>query len=439
MVPMKTALLNFAKSFLSNLRTTIFALVLAVVIWFAVSFQLFPNVPQTIEVPIDARLSDYMLDSNLELAEEFHETAEVSIEGKRYDIAGLSPDDFLVYLDFSQVREAEEYEIPVAIESKGEKNFNIISKNITKPVQIIQTAEKTLWIKSDVREVEVLDGLNIDYANITLNLQTVTIWGEKSLIDMVHSAQVVAVSQETVSVTTELTGILVLLDKEDNKISDEGIHVEDRAFYVNIPIFKHETLPLKVNIDAPNNFNIKSLEDKMKITPENITIAEKLTGDLPNPTINKETGWELGSILLRDITLGNLKDGLDIQIRLFNTDRYTNMTGIESAVLNFSDMAEYSETQFYVPVSKFKPVNIPVGYEVLRTITQEIPVKVVGPTEVLQSMTAGDINGTIDLRGMTDISAGVRLVGVEFTVAGTNVLSWVVDTYSVEVEIAETR
>jgi len=430
---MKTALLNFAKSFLANLKTILFAFVLAVIIWIAISFQIFPNVPRTIPVPVSAQLPQHMLDSNLKLDEEFEESLDVLIEGKRFDISKVDASDFYVYLDFSAVRNPGTYAVPIEIEKRSDSNFAITSRNLTRTLKVIQTDEKVMPITADAQDVVAGDGTIIDYANIRVNVEEIKIWGEKSLVDSVKSVQVSAVSDKPILFTTFLRGELVLLDKDGNRVTDEEIYIDDRSFLVYLPVFKQKTLPLQVGIDVPGNFALDSLRGRMSIEPKEVTISELLEEAYPNPFIEEQDQLGLGTIALRNITLSNLQNGFDIPITMPNS-RCRNMSIIDRAKLTFTNIGDYREREFNISSANFT-VHTPQGYSV-NYITRQVSVKVVGPyTDFLRGMVASDITGTIDLRGISENSSGRMTVKVDFTIAGDRVLAWVVDEYEIEIDV----
>jgi YbbR domain-containing protein len=435
---MKIALLNFSNSLLSNIKSILFALVLSVIIWLAISFQIFPNVPQTIPlVPISAELTAYMQDSSLELTGEFSETIDVSIEGKRYDMAGLTADDFYAYLDLSDVREPGEYEVDVVVQAREgrEQNFVITNNSEVKSVRVIQTANKTLLIIPDIEHVEIAKGMSVDKEKVTVNPETVTIHGEKSLIDTVYSARVSAVvlTDEPLSTTADLPVNLTLYDKDDqpvevNNENDEAmINIEDRAFTVTIPVFKHKILPLDVEIrNIPANFRQSSLLDKMRIEPKELAIAS------PDSSIDKYERWDLGTISLGDITLRDLRDGIQIPIVL--PEGYMNMSDEEYATIVFDDIEAYGEMSFTVPSSNFTTINIPPGFRVSDYLNRQV--SVVGPSRVIGSMSANDIRGEISLAGIPDVSEGRMSISVRFTIAGSSTRAWVIDK-RIDIEIAE--
>jgi len=430
----KNALIKIAGFLVSNWKSILFALVVAVTIWLAISFQLFPDVLRTIDnVPISAEPSQFMHDSDLELAEEFIETVNVLVEGRRREIAGLTAENFYVYLDFSNVRTPGEHEVPVVIRvrerpGRTEPRFQITNEPETKQVSVIQTAERTLAITPYLMDVRVLPGMTIDEVNIVVYPPTVTISGEKDLIDLVYSARVEVSSDETLLSAADLPGELVLLDSAGQPIENEEgkINVEDRAFTVTIPVFMHRELPLDVEIiNFPDNFDRDSLYGRITFEPAELTISS------PDASIANHNSWTLGTISLNSITLECLSSGIPIQVTM--PEGYENMSGIDVVMLEFNDVEDYDSATFQVPLTSFHTINVPAEYS-YSYITRQISVTVVGPSDVIQSMTVADIQGTINLAG-TDISPGPRPVGVSFTIAGTDVAAWVVGEHRINIEI----
>ena len=428
---MKNALLNFLKSFLSNLKNIIFALVLAIIVWLAVSFRMFPDITRTIAVPLSLETTEYMQDINLELVEKVDEIINVSIEGKRNEIAGLTEEDFEAYLDFSTVRAPGVYDVAVVIRSLADENTAYLkagSNNVKRTVTIIQRAEKTIRTTPYLEDVTVGGGLSIEYADISVNPESVIISGEKSLIDAVYDVRINVSSVQPLSSTVTLEGEPVFLDSKGEILSSEGIYIEDRAFTVTIPISKRKTLPLEVTIiNAPENFDLDLLYSKISIEPAELTIAS------PDESIDNLDVWNLGTISLDDITFGNLESGLPVQITL--PDGYSNVSGNNVATLHF-DSGGYGVVEFNIPRSNFNHVNLPAGYSV-EYVTRMIPVKVVGPSSIIHSMSPSDINGTINFAGIADISSGERSIGVKFAVAGTDVSAWVVGEDKIDIIISQ--
>lgn len=428
---MKKIAIDFIKSVAANLKTIFFALLLSVITWFAVSFQLFPMISQRVDVTVVATPTAYMLDDHLELASGgYTDTVNVEIEGKRYDIGGLDGDDFDAYLDLSDVKKPGEYYAKVIVQPRNGVKCRVLDENIpARKIKVIQTSELMLAIIPKA-EVSASEGMHIDYDNLEVTPKTVTVSGEKSLIDSIEKAVVTAVSAEELSATANLSGSVAFYGKNGSVIDVSDINVEDRAFAVTVPVFKQKSLPLEISfINVPHNFNLNSLTERMRITPGELTVST------PDSSIDNYDRINIGTVSLNELTLKNLQEGFSKTIEL--PDGYSNITGNKAATLTFDDVDKYGFVAFELSGGNFVTANVPAGYEV-KPLTKHLTVKVVGPSSFIKSMTSEDISVTVSLAGITDITEGVRTVGVKFVIAGANVEAWVIDEYKISIEIVKT-
>jgi YbbR domain-containing protein len=427
---LKKVILNFLKIPATNLKTIIFAFVLSIIIWFAISFQLFPDVIRNIDMPVTAHPSDYddMTENSLELSEEFSGMVTARIQGKRYDIGGLRAEDFTAFLDLSSVKDAGEHTVNVVIKpvTDGIK-CDVLSDNITKNIKVIQTAEVTLDVVPSAEGIEAVEGMRIDYDNLDVTPKTVKISGEKSLVDLVTRAEVRAVYGDVLTVTAEdLRGELILYGKNGVKLNTDDIYIENSSFHVTVPVFKLRTVPVKVLIDAPSNFNLDSLYDRMSVDPEELTISS------PDSSIdNFENIIELS---LNELTLNDLQAGCSVEFEIPQT--YTNLTGKNYALLTFDDVDYYGSMFFEVSAENFNARNTPQGYEV-KYITQQISVNVVGPSSFIHSLSSADFRATVDLLGID--SEGTRTIGANFRLALADAEAWVVGEYKINIDIIKTE
>ena len=425
---MRNAFLNFGKSFLTDLKTILLALVIAVTSWFAISFQLFPTLEKEIIVPISTEPTAIMRDMSLELAEDFDQTLQVTVLGKRVDVGRLDADSFRVYLDFTPVTSAGNYDLDVVVKPIEENKYDIVTPPTKQTVRIIQTDEKNMSISAAVDGVAVVEGMTIDDENVAITPARVLVWGEKSLIDSIYSAQVIPINDGTpISSNTVFQGELALYDRTGNLIDSEDLHIEERLFSVIIPVSKRKTIPLDVDfINVPNNFD-RSLLETRRVYPSDLVMAS------PDDSIDNIDIWSLGAISLSDITLNDVRNGMNIDITL--PVGYKNVSGETRARLDF-DVEGYGEMAFRVPRTNFTPINHPSNFDI-DFVTRQINVRVVGPSDVIRSMTADDIRGTINFAGISDIALGERSIGIKFNVAGQDVRAWVIGEYKIDIRIVE--
>ena len=69
---MKEWLKSFFQNFVKNLKTIIFALVIAVIVWFAISMQIFPDVTTHIsDIPVEVKATEYMTENALSVTNSY--------------------------------------------------------------------------------------------------------------------------------------------------------------------------------------------------------------------------------------------------------------------------------------------------------------------------------------------------------------------------------
>ena len=77
---------SFFHNFVKDLKNIIFALVIAIIVWFAISMQIFPDVTTHIsDIPVEVKATDYMTQNNLSVTDGYVDKGSVQITGKRYD------------------------------------------------------------------------------------------------------------------------------------------------------------------------------------------------------------------------------------------------------------------------------------------------------------------------------------------------------------------
>ena len=79
---MKEWIKNFFHSFVKDLKNIIFALVIAIIVWFAISMQIFPDVTTHVgDIPVEVKATDYMTQNNLSVTDGYVDKVSVQILG----------------------------------------------------------------------------------------------------------------------------------------------------------------------------------------------------------------------------------------------------------------------------------------------------------------------------------------------------------------------
>ncbi len=422
---------NFLRSVLDNLKYIITSLIVSIIIWFAISLQIFPDIYANISnIPVQVIPTQYMISQNLkvDIAQNF--TTSVQVQGKRYDIGSLSVSDFEAHLDLSSITDKGLYEVDIIITPIDSSKCTVIPDERKLYVGVKRILTKTLDVAVSADNIKVVEGLQIDTENLSSNPSTVTLTGEQDLIDSVAKAEIMTSYEGEMLATTEVKGELVLYNKDNAIIDNADINIDNTYFTATVPIHKLKTLPLEFTITGcPSNFDINGLLSKMTITPGELIISS------PNNSIDTLEKLNVGSIALNDLNYKMLVSPYRDTIAKSLADGYKNISGNASFSLEFADMDDYVSYPVTLSSDNFMIYNAPSNYEV-NILTKELTVTVVGPSSFVQALNVDDIAIYINLMGM-EMSEGSKTVNTSYKINGVNVPAWIVDYPQVNVLFTE--
>lgn len=419
------SILNFFKN---NLKTLILSVIFAIIIWFAVSIQLFPNVHDHIDgITVTAEPTSYMQRENLQITD-FKQDVSIQILGKRYVIGSLTAEDFTASLDLSGITSPGTHTVDVNVNMvQPNSDFQIISNNITASVEVERIISKEIALEVNTNSVNVEDGLQIQTDDITLSSASVLISGEQSLVNSVAKAVIEPIFDGVLTETTRINGTLAIYDADGTKIETNELEYQSDNYTVTIPVYRVKTLPLNISMNYPSNFNTFSI--KYSIFPKEITIAAP-ADDMSIENLEK---IDVGEIDLRDITYRDLQNSIRLPISL--ADGYKNLSGIGTAQVTFEDIDSYGRLEFPVSTENFMILNGDPSYD-YSFVTSQIDVSAVGPSDIINNLSSDDILGTVNLLG-TPAELGVKNVTVSIRVSGQNNTAWITGDYRIDIMIKE--
>ena len=425
---MKNFIINFFKNIGKEFKSILFALLLAINVWFAISMQVFPDIVSHInDIPVTATVTEYMAANNLSVSEDFEHTVSVKISGKRYDIGNLSGDDFTASLDLSTVTGVGEYVVKVNVVPVKNVECEIDDSGLTVKIKVEKIISKTFTaadgnLTATADEVIPTDDMKID--SITADPSTITLTGDAADLEAVKRVEIRSVSAGETSASLTSKGQIVLIGANGDVIENPDISYDNDNFIVNVSLYKQKTLPLTVQFtNVPSNFDLSSL--KYSIYPETLTISS------PDDSVDMQDKFEVGTIDLSQLTTKYLQK-LTLPITL--PEGYKNISGNTSAMVSF-DAENYTFLSFTIQKENIIIANAPDNFDI-DVLTNELTVNVTGPADEIAAMTSKNIYATIDLIG-TSLTAGLKDVTPEFTLRGTKVKSWVTGDYKVSIQVSE--
>lgn len=418
---------SFLNSLKNNLQTLIMSVIFAIIIWFVVSIQLFPNISDHVDgITVIAEPTGYMQRENLQITD-FHQEISIQIHGKRYAIGTLTAEDFVASLDLSGITSPGVHTVNVDV-NKVEPNsdFEIVTDGLTASVNVERIISKEIALEVNTNSLNVGESFQIQTEDISISSGTVRVSGEQSLVESIARAVIEPVFDGVLTETTRLSGSVVLYDLNGTKIETNELDYQRSNYTVTIPVYRVKTLPLNVSVTYPQNFNGNSI--KYSIFPQEITIAAP-ADDLSFDNLER---IDVGEIDLTDITM---RDMYGVKLTITLAEGYKNLSNIGIAQVSFEDTDNYGRLELAVSTEKFTVLNGDPAYD-YSFVTSQIDVTAIGPSDIIKNLSSDDITGTINMLG-TPAEVGVKNITVSIRVAGQNVTAWITGDYRMDIRITE--
>lgn len=419
---MKNLILNFLNDIKKNYKTLILAFLVAFGFWVVASVQVFPTTDREINgINIEAQLTEYMVQNNLEIVTGISELASIKIEGRRYEISDLKPEDFFAAVDLSEVRSAGTYSLPINVLAKTDKEYELRG---TEPRAITLTIDEIISKEFTLNGTAPDISLPEDYYadSITAEPETITLTGSADLLNRISRVEARSTYHGEISDPRQTGSELFIYGANGVRIPSDDIQFSTNNVSVNIKILKQKELPLKLSIVGyQSNFDISSL--KYEILPKSITIAG------PDDAIDSLSELNIGTV---DITEIQFNTNSNIPIVL--PDGYKNLSN-NRFVRIYWDFENYGTVDIPVKLTTTN-VNIsnpPDNFDI-SLITDELLLKVIGPSSRIMGLTASNMIVNVDLLGVA-LHEGSQDVGVSIQTRGSRQQYWISGDYNVTINV----
>ena len=174
-------------------------------------------------------------------------------------------------------------------------------------------------------------------------------------------------------------------------------------------------------MNVPDGFPVEQL--KFDISNEEIEIAG------PQEAIDQYREISLGQIDLKTLDIGKTES---FTVKL--PTGFVNTQNIQNVLVQFKGTGMVKKN---FNVSNIQVQNVPLNYNAQPTTPEITNVQVIGPKEVMENLTAGDIVATGDLGESSSIVSGQVELPVKISVPKKGMV-WAVGDYKAIVSIEET-
>lgn len=421
---MKNLILNFLNDIKTNYKTLILAFLVAFGVWVVASVQVFPTTEVDVKgIGIEARITDYMAQNDLEIVSDITELANIRIEGRRYEISDLGAEDFYASVDLSEVRSAGTYTLPIEVSLRtADKEYSLVKfEPRAVKLTIDEIVSKEFTLTGTAPDISLPEGYYAD--SVTASPEKITLTGSAETLNKITRIEARSFYHGELTESLQTNSELYIYSS-GTRIPLEDIlgdvELSANNVSVNINILKTKELPLKLSIiNYPANFDIDSL--KYEILPKSIKIAS------PDASIDTLSELNIGTVDISDIQLSSSS-----VIPIVLPEGYKNLSGNNNARIEWK-LDSYGTIDFSVSDEYINILNAPDNYDV-SLITSELLLKVIGPSSKITRLSPGDITLNVDLLGVT-LHEGSQDVGASVRIKGSRQQYWISGDYKVTISV----
>lgn len=381
----------FRKKSQTNFSLAMYSIIIAILVWFAVSLTLYPSVPKTIQkVSLDLPIgTTATYDSTLNVISCDVEDVKVKVIGSRTQIANIDSDTLTAYVDIDNVYSAGKKNLPIKVKSTNGIEFEVESIEPSTAEVVFDKYESAQFpVLPKIPNVKFNDNKTINSTEFSCEPNMVTITGPSSQIKKISTVYASSNREMVLDSSYALSSDKIQLYAEDGTVIDSSAMTFDNtSFLINIPVLTVKEVGVTVQIvNAPSNFDQSCLN--LKLSADTIKIASK------NSQTEIPDKLEIGKIILSDIT-PDYSRTFDLSTVL-EAQGCINMSDITSITVTV-DSENLSTKQITLDQSRVNIINAPNnGYD-YKVITPNLNIEIVGESDVIDKITSNDIIGDVNL------------------------------------------
>jgi len=414
--------LDFGQIFQSRRLLMIFSLVMGVLSWMFVVIFVDNEIPWEFKgVPVDVYAEEELLSINsLRIVEDPQAEVTVVVEGGRIVVGGLEEGEIRIVADLEGISTPGDYAVKLKNVLTANQNYVVREiKPSTVNVRVDRITTKRFEVKMDIDGPQVPDGyLN---AGTTISPRAVEVTGTEADISRIAQCIVSAsFSGRPLTENQTIRSEIKLFDEEGHEIPKDRLTMESDSANVTVQVLKQKRLPLRFEyLNMPSGFPRDDL--RFEMTDNSILVAG------PEEVVDSYEELQIGYVDLSEVTPGF--------VQVFDISLPTGFISVENLRSVGVSFSGEGLTEAYFNVSQITPVNVPINYDVTINTTQLFGVRIIGSSEVMETLTAKDIVAEIDF-SERELSTGSSSLPVSISVPGRK-LAWAVGEYAAVVTIDE--
>lgn len=419
--------IDFRELFSNNRFVLLFAVVMAFVIWVAISMTASPEETYTLkDVPVDFNLEGSLPEQlGLQAFGNTEFKVDVVVYGKRYIVSNLKPEDIKVTPDLSYVSSSGKNDVTlVARPANDDVEFTINSLSQTKVQVYFDTyKEVSFSLEPDIIAEKVIPDEGYLQESVYTSINNVTVSGPTTEVNKVSKVVARLSLPEPLTTTTTLEAQITPIGEYGGVPQYLDVNHGQSKVTLTIRVLKLKELPVTVSYaNEPLAYAAAPLP--VTITPSRVTVAAE------EAEIDAMESFSVGTIDFNKI--GTIRNTFS-----FSAASIKEVTVVDEDVTNFTvvvDARSMKSSSYTVPKSNITALNVPDEFEVtaLEDITD---VTVVGPADSIAALNADGIYAELDLSAVS-LKAGRQEVTAKVFVRSFNDC-WAYNTYQVPIQVVK--
>ena len=359
----------------------------AVIAWMAVTIVVQPGTTTTIyNVPVDFTYDSAAYTSRgLSIVNAEEKTVNLKLSGDGYTIGSLSANDFVVYPDWSSVRDSGEKTLRLLVRgANGLLNgVTVTMEGSDNTVDVVfdVVEEKTVPITVTTNYLTIADGYIL--YDTELSKETVTLSGPSTEIDKVETCTAEVTHNGELTSPVTLDTDLRFYTRSGSEVKFEYTTLEADSVEVTLQVYKLATLPVEVSfINAPRDFDPSVLV--YSLSKKTLNVAG------PESQIDRLSTLSVGTIDLSTFALDKV---YEMPIELPSGIRL--LDNISSITVSF-DSSRLETKTMNLPASCVQVVNLPSTYTLTVQTERLMNVTLCGPAGLLDTLVPEQVVIEID-------------------------------------------
>jgi YbbR domain-containing protein len=257
------------KLFDSNWFTITLSVLVALILWIYVVYEISPTFETTIKnVPINfVRQSEELSNGKLHILSKNAETVNVKIKGKRATLAKVTRDSVYCNVNMADVDVAGTHKIPITV-TFDISGVELVSKD---PYNAIIVVDKVVTEEMDIAiETKGTPADGFIFDTIEYSTEKIRVTGPQSVVSKIKTAGItVDITGKTDSVSGRYK--IILADSKGNEIDDSGISRNISNVEIKCNILQIKEIPVSPTFSSETTAQGKKVSAK-NITPQKVTV-----------------------------------------------------------------------------------------------------------------------------------------------------------------------